>query len=305
MEPRMVKGLITAIKTFATHDGPGIRTTIFLKGCPLRCIWCSSPETWEKKFQVFFKTEKCVECGECVKTCPRGAITMDKDHKILRDLCDLCMKCVKACGYGALETVGREVSAGEIVEETAKDYPFYKRSGGGVTLSGGEPLYQPEFSLAISQLCREREISVVLDTSGFGRPNDVKKILRYVDMVLLDIKHMNPAKHRELTGFSNELIIRNAKLMAEKCEVRISLPLIPSLNNDLENLMKTAEFAKAIGVEVIDIVPFHRFGSHKYRFLGLKSPLSMFKIPSEAEIRETIEFLESYGLKVTKGRMVA
>ncbi|RLI25791.1 MAG: glycyl-radical enzyme activating protein [Candidatus Hecatellales archaeon] len=305
MELERVRGIITTIKTFATHDGPGIRTTIFLKGCPLRCLWCSSPETWEKNPQIYFKAEKCVDCGECVRACPRNAVTMNKERKILRELCDLCMKCVEACKYGALEIVGREVSAGEIMEEVVKDKVFYERSGGGVTLSGGEPLYQPDFTLALAKLCRRESISVVLDTSGYASPRWVEEIAKNIDMALLDIKHMDPVKHKEMTGVSNELILENAKLMVKKCEVRISLPLIPGLNNTLENLKRTAEFARSLGVEAIDIVPFHRLGSHKYRFLGMTSPLSKFRVPSEAEIREAMEFIEAYGLKTTKGRMIA
>lgn len=295
-------GLTTEIKRFATHDGPGIRTTIFVKGCPLGCKWCSNPETQKPYPEIYFIARKCQECGECAKACPEDAITMDKERKIDRDRCTLCMRCVEVCKYGALEKVGVEVTPEEMAEKIEEDYPFYLRSGGGMTISGGEPLYQPDFTAQLCELCHEKNISTVLDTCGYAIAEDVKRVLKHIDVVLLDVKHMSPIEHKKWMGVSNELILENAKLMSSICDVRISLPLVPGVNDSEENLIRTIEFTKSLGIKYIDVMPLHKLGTSKYQFLGLESPFSDFDKVPEEKIDEVLRLIESYGLKATRER---
>lgn len=304
MEGR-IRGIITEFKRFATHDGPGIRTTVFFKGCPLRCIWCSNPETWVAHPQLYFKINKCTACKLCVKVCPLNVITINENvKKIDRSRCDLCMRCVEVCEYDALEIVGKYVTVEEVVNVVERDLIFYQRSGGGVTLSGGEPLQQPEFATQVLKVCKQRGIHTVLDTCGYAKPEVLQQVLEYTDLVLLDIKHMDPEKHKAYTGVSNDLILDNAKLMADCCDLRFSLPLVPNINDSENNIRKTCEFAKSIGVKYIDIEPLHKFGEHKYHFLGLETPYSTLQSPTAEEIRAVKRLIEQYGLKTTIGRMM-
>jgi len=295
--------IVTEIKRFATHDGPGIRTTIFVKGCPLSCKWCSNPETHKPYPEIYFIAEKCKECAECTKVCPEDAISMDKAHKIDRQKCTLCMLCVEACEYGALETVGREMTPEEVAEKIAEDYPFYANSGGGMTICGGEPLYYPDFTSRLLEICHEKNISTVLDTSGYAKPEDVKRVIKHVDIALLDIKHMSPIKHKQWTGVSNELILKNAELMASRCNVRVSLPLVSGINDSEENVKQTIEFTASLGIKYIDVIPLHKLGESKYQFLGLKSPFSNFRKVPDEQVDDVVKMIESYGLTATIGRV--
>lgn len=296
-------GVITEIKKFATHDGPGIRTTIFLKGCPLRCKWCSNPETQQPYSQLYYISKRCKGYGACQNTCPVDAISMDKDNKINREKCSLCMQCVEACPSGAFKKVGRELTTAEVMKEIIKDIPFY-RDAGGVTVSGGEPFFQPDFAIDLLKKCHKEGISTVIDTSGYANKEDVEEVLKYTDLILLDIKHLDPDKHKEGTGVSNEIILENAKRMAQKTKVRISLPLIPEFNDSREHLKEVADFVKSIGIEWIDINPLHTLGADKYKCLSLESPYVQFKPISNEKIKEAIEIMKSFDLKTTVGRMM-
>ncbi len=296
-------GLITELKKFATHDGPGIRTTVFLKGCPLKCRWCSNPETIDIRPQIYFVAKRCKACGACEAVCPEGAISMDKDDRIDRSRCTLCMQCVEECPYRALRQVGHAWTLDEVLEEIVKDKPFYGNDG-GVTLSGGEPLFQKDFALPLLRRCSEEGLSTVIDTTGYASPATVEEAMRYTDMVLLDIKHMDSVKHREGTGVDNTLILENARRMSSMTMVRISLPLIPDYNDDQLNLTATANFALSIGVDHIDLNPLHLLGTDKYRCLGLKSPYGQFRELSREEVLEAKGCLEKDGLQVTIGRMM-
>jgi len=297
-------GSITDIRKFSTHDGPGIRTTVFFKGCPLRCKWCSNPETLKVYPELYFIEKRCNKFGACIKTCPQKAIYQDDKKTIIdRSLCNRCMQCIDVCPNGALQQIGREISVDEVMAECEKDIPFYGEDG-GITLCGGEPLYQPEFAIAILQACKEKKLSTVLDTSGFGTPAVVEAILPLTDLVLLDIKHMDSQKHLEATGVPNNVILHNATLMANKVRIRVSLPLIPGFNNSKDNLEKTAAFSKSIGAESVDINPIHALGAHKYQYLGLQSPYVGFKKVTQKDIEKAKNIFQSYGLGITIGRMM-
>jgi len=296
-------GIIADIKKFETHDGPGIRTTVFIKGCFLRCKWCANPETTEPYPQLYFISKRCEGYGSCVELCPKNAISLDLKKKVDRKKCSLCMKCVDACPYSAFLKVGREVTIDEVMEEVEKDSQFYG-SDGGLTVSGGEPLYQPGFTIALLKKSKEKGISTVLDTSGYVKREVVEEALKYIDLVLLDIKHMNPEKHKEGTGVSNQIILDNARLISKMCNVRISMPLIPGYNNSEENLVQTAKLAISIGAEWVDILPLHSLGASKYAYLGLKPMYDVFGQITKEELRKAKETFYYYGLKTTIGRMM-
>lgn len=297
-----IKGMVSNIQKFSTHDGPGIRTTVFLKSCPLRCKWCDNPETWQSRPVIMFVPIRCRECGKCVAVCPEGAISMDKENKIDWQRCTTCLKCADACKYDALRRVGTEMTAEEVDKVVRGDEVFYRCSGGGVTISGGEPLVQPDFTAEIFRLCRKVGIHTALDTSGFGSAEDVAKVIRYVDLVLLDLKIMDPVEHIKITGVPNESILNNAKYMAGKTEVRISFPLVKGVNDSMDNLRAMAEFCKPLGIKAIDVEPLHKLAGQKYTFLGLESPFGSLEKMSDAEVEEVRNVFHSYGFETTRAR---
>jgi len=299
----MVDGIITEIKKFASHDGPGIRTTVFCKGCPLNCRWCSNPETIHSYPEVYFVSSRCKAFGDCIDVCPQNAIGPGQSRKIDRNRCDRCMICVRECPYGAFKQVGSRVTTQTVLDEILKDQPFFGDDG-GLTLSGGEPLFQPDFSISLLKACHENGISTVLDTSGHAPTETVMSAMAHTDLVLLDIKHMAPKRHREGTGVDNRLILENAGLMATCSTVRISIPLIPGFNDTIENITETAEFAGSLGVDTIDVNPLHGLGADKYRCLGLESPYEQFDSVDQQHLRTILELIHSFGLKTTVGRMM-
>lgn len=297
-------GIITEIKGFSIHDGPGIRTTVFAKGCPLRCKWCCNPETQKLQPEVWFIAKRCGECGDCVKVCPEGAVSMDKENKIDRAKCTQCMKCVEACRNRALEKIGMGITPEDLAEKVKKDLPFFVRSGGGVTVTGGEPLFQPDFVSRLFELCHQNKISTVLDTCACTRPDILERVLKHTDMVLLDLKIMSPEEHKKWTGVSNELILENARIIAKKTPVRVTFAVIPGANDSEENIRQTIEFTKSLGIKHIDVLPFHRLGASKYQYLGRESPFSDFDDPSEEKVKEVLDMIKSCGLEATNRRLI-
>lgn len=301
----MLTGLVSEITSFSTMDGPGIRTTVFLKGCPLRCKWCSNPETWEKRKALYYIPKKCKGCGKCEQVCPNRAISSRYTYptRIDRKKCNLCFKCVETCPNRAFKISGREYTVREMLAFLEKEKIFYSKEG-GLTFSGGEPLMQDQFVYEVFKACRDNKISTVLDTSGFGNTDSLKKILEYTDLVLLDIKLMNDNLHKKWTGISNKLILKNAAVIASTVPVRISLPLIQGVNDTKENLYATAEFALANGISHIDVMPLHTLGAGKYRYLGMYSPYAFFSKLNKNDLNYSIELLRRFGLEVSLGRMM-
>lgn len=300
-----MRGMVSEITSFSTHDGPGIRTTVFLKGCPLRCRWCSNPETWNPVFQLYYMERKCSGCTKCEKACPKqaiGPVSQGKD-RIRREDCTLCKTCLDVCLPGAYRISGTVFEAQELFHKIQRDKPFFGRDG-GLTVSGGEPLGQPEFVRELFSLCKQDGISTVLDTSGYGRWEDLENILPFTDLVLLDIKAMNNEVHQKWTGVSNTLILENAARIAAAVPVRISLPLIPGVNDDKENLQKTAEFAQKHKIAWIDLNPFHALGAAKYESLGMESPYGQFRSLEKEEVERAAALFRQYGLEVSVGRMM-
>ena len=301
----MEKGIIFDIKRYAIHDGPGIRTTIFFKGCSLRCWWCHNPEGLVIQPELIFKENRCIKgCTECIISCPKEALSrVDQYISINRKECDLCGECVKVCPAGALEIIGREMRVQEIVKEIEKDMIFYDESGGGVTFSGGEPLMQPEFLDALLEECKERDIHTAIDTCGYAPFEVIEKIRDKVDLFLYDIKMMDDEKHIEYTGVSNEPILDNLKKLAEQGSViMVRLPIMPGINDDDDNINKIAEFILSLRcIKDISLLPYHRAGSEKYQRLNKAYRMDKTQPSSDEKIVEIKKNLEHLGFKVKVG----
>jgi pyruvate formate lyase activating enzyme len=299
-----IAGCVFNIERFAIRDGPGIRTTVFLQGCPLRCLWCANPESISPVPQLFYLENLCTRCYRCVEACPNKATTKTPEGaiEINRSLCKACGKCVEACPNKAREIRGKLMTVEEVLEEVKKDALFYQNSGGGVTFSGGEPTHQPEFLWHLLKGSQESGIHTALDTSGFVKPEILKKVLEHTNLVLYDIKHMDPAKHKELTGVDNRLILDNARMIAAMGKpMIIRLPLIPGHNDSTENLKALAEFMLSLGLKKVDLLPYHSLGKIKYQRLGMEYKISDLKPYEAGEVAKIKADLESYGLQVGVG----
>jgi pyruvate formate lyase activating enzyme len=299
-------GVITNIQFFSLCDGPGIRTTVFLKGCIMRCRWCHNPEGVRRNPEVFPYYTNCIGCGECLEACPSGALTLLEPNKpkIDKGLCTYCLQCASACRYNALVVFGKFVRAGEVLDEVGKDKPFYENSGGGMTLSGGEPLAQPDFTLSLLKGAKERDINTCLDTNGYAGWETIEKMLEYVDLFLWDIKHMDPVVHKSWSGLSNELILDNARKIAQQGKrMRIRVPIIPDINDSEENLRRTAEFVDSLGPSVtgVDLLPYHPWAGAKYRLFALDYPFPMGEGYDEEKIMGFMEIFEPHTAEVTIG----
>ena len=309
-------GKIYDIQGFSVQDGPGIRTTVFLKGCPLRCPWCHSPESQSFAPQLSWISMRCVgteACdSRCIKACTKGAIELGETRKdslsgkelqlvhVKRDVCDNCGDCTAACHPHALYICGKDYTVDEVVEIALRDKSFYEHSGGGVTVSGGEALSQPEFTLALLKALKEHGIHTALDTTGFTKWEKIEAVLPYVDLFLYDLKHMDSEKHRKMVAVPNEPILENALKIAEaggKFQIRI--PVIPMFNEDEENIRATAEFCCRIkdAVEVIQLLPYHNMGVSNYQRISYEHAVEAVP-PSEEKMQKLREIMASYGLNV-------
>jgi pyruvate formate lyase activating enzyme len=300
----MKKGMIFDIRKYSIHDGPGIRTTVFFKGCPLRCRWCHNPEGQCSEPELVYRRSRCITCGECSEKCEREAIQLAKQGiSIDRKKCSLCSDCSRVCPSDALSIAGKQLSVKEVLEEIEKDRAFYEESGGGVTFSGGEPLLQPEFLNALLKECKARAIHTTLDTCGFAQPEIIERIQSKVDVFLYDLKIMDDKKHRKYTGRSNELILRNLKKLAESARrIVVSFPVIPSINDDGENVMETAKFVSSLrNVQQINLLPYHRAGIEKYKSLGKPYKLDRIRPPTSQGIKSVKERMEGFGIRVGIG----
>ncbi len=265
-----LSGCVFDIDRFATHDGPGIRTTIFLKGCPLSCHWCHSPESQTPRPQLLFRPERCVACGLCEQACPRGAIKLEGEAAVLDNcLCDSCGICCETCYSGALELAGCEMSVEEIVQKVSRDSAYFETSGGGVTLSGGEPLSQPEFSYELLSAFKEKGIHTAVETTGFCPWPALSRIRPVTDLFLYDVKSVDDEVHRRYTGVSNHRIIDNLnKLCADDNRVQVRVPCIPGVNDSEKQIGELADAAANAGVSSIALLPYNNAASAKYAWIG-------------------------------------
>jgi len=259
-------GIVFNFQQFSIQDGPGLRTTMFVKGCPLHCPWCSNPESIYQSYQIKAVQEKCRGCGECLKVCKTGALSHDENHQIVFDYskCNQCLDCVDACQYKAITGVGIRVTVKEAVGELMKDKPFYDNTGGGVTISGGEPLLQHEFVAEVFGALKKNGVHTALDTTGYAPWNIVKKVTKDVDLVLYDIKHLDSQRHQEILGVKNEVILENLNKLAGKTVIWLRVPLVPGFNDDLDMADKIVELGRKVQAKKVYFLPLHRWGEHKY-----------------------------------------
>ncbi len=283
-----MKGLIFDIQKFSVNDGPGIRSTVFFKGCPLRCIWCHNPESKKAVPEIFYNAKKCTLCRKCAEVCPVSAHVFENNtHTFLRDKCQGCSECVKVCHAKALEAVGKSVTAQEVIKELITDKPFYETSGGGVTLSGGEPMYQFEFAEELLTLCRAEGLHTAMETCGMAPSESFRKIAPLVDLFLFDYKLTDPEEHKKYTGASNELILKNLELLDEMgSQIILRCPIIPGINDTEEHFSAIAKLANSLkNILEINVEPYHSLGSHKAEKLGVEYALEKTEMP-EGEIIE-------------------
>ena len=314
MEYENVKGRIYDIQGYAVHDGPGIRTTVYVKGCPLRCLWCHSPESQGFGFELGFLSLKCLGmeiCAEaCRVACPQGAITRGAPAKkpgteelvekaeLDRTKCDGCLKCTESCVTGAFYTAGWDTDVDQVHARLMKDVPFFE-GGGGVTVSGGEAMSQFDFTLNLAKKLKSDGIHICLDTTGFAPGERFLEILPYIDLFLYDLKHMDSGRHKVLTGVPNEPILENARLLASHGgRLQVRMPVIPKLNDSRENLEATADFCVSLGaaVELVQLLPYHRSGRSKYERLGRPYRLTNLEPPTEEIMEKHLEIFKARGL---------
>jgi glycyl-radical enzyme activating protein len=264
-------GTVFDIQRFSIHDGPGIRTTVFLKGCPLSCPWCHNPEGQKTAREMSFSDDKCAKCGACVNACRAGSHRIEEGiHEIDPAVCKLCGMCVDACLAGALEIIGGEKSVDDVIGVVERDAPFYKRSGGGMTLSGGEPLAQPRFSLALLEAAKNLGFHTCMETSGYGNAGSFEKIVEKLDLIYFDVKETNSDRHREVCGVDREQLLVNLAV-ADRAGIEIVLrcPIVPGINDRPDHFAGIAELAEQYaGVTAVHVLPYHRLGSDKQKRLA-------------------------------------
>ena len=288
------------IQRYSIDDGPGVRTTVFFKGCPLTCLWCSNPESQSPVPEVSWRYTSCKQCGSCASVCPEGAISLrDGEIRIDRKLCKRCGKCVNVCIQEALSISGKEMTIDEVFKVVKRDYDYYEASSGGVTASGGEILSQADFVAGLFKRCREDGIGTCADTSGFGDPSALDKILEYSDIVLYDLKHMDSSEHDRACGQPNELILSNLeRAYKSAAQVIVRVPLIPEFNTSDEALTAIAKAVRErAGDSEVNIMPYHRYGANKYKMLGKVYPLENLRELTQDEKTRAKEIFESFGSK--------
>ncbi len=298
----MTTGLVFDIKKFALHDGPGLRTTVFLKGCPLACAICHNPESQSPEPEIWLRSGRCIHCFTCLEICPEDAVTFDGTTiGIDRARCTACGDCARLCVAGAIEIVGRVMTVAQVMHEIEKDAVFYDQSGGGVTFSGGEPLAQPAFLLELLEGCRGRGYHTTVDTSGHADPATIDAAAELTDLFLYDLKLMDPERHRTWTGRDNALILANLRRLAGSGrKIIVRFPPTPGMNDDEENLRAMAAFLTSLPeTPPVDLLPYHRIGVAKYDRLDRPYELSGLEPPSPGRIEWVAGVLAACGLEVT------
>lgn len=299
----MIKANIFNIQKFSVHDGPGIRTTVFLKGCPLKCMWCHNPESQKINKQMLYDRDKCILCGTCVKVCPQKAIKIENNMLTTdEDICNHCGLCEIYCIPGARQVAGKEYTVDEILKEALKDKIFYEQSNGGVTVSGGEPLIQIDFVEELLKKLKKENIHTAVDTCGAVNFENLKIVSPYTDVFLYDIKLMDDEKHKAFTGMSNKLILDNLKKLSQIHEnINIRMPIIEGVNADEQHITDTIEFIKNLNIKNVNLLPYHDIAKHKYKKLHIIYEDEKMSKPSDDKMQKFKKMFEKEGYKVKIG----
>lgn len=295
-----MKGRIFNIERYSTHDGPGIRTTVFVKGCPLTCAWCHNPEGLSCTSQIVYHLERCIGCGRCLSTCLEGAVAFGKNgFEINSELCMACGDCVSVCPTQARERLGEEVLPEEILERVIKDRLFFEESGGGVTFSGGEPLIQADFVSECLKLVKEKRLHTVLDTSGYASTEDVKKVLPFTDLFLFDIKGMDKERHRIYVGADNQLIHDNLHYIdSQNKPINIRLPIVPGVNDFPDEVAACGRMLSSLkNIVQVNLLPLHKMAAEKYRRLSKEYTIMDIPEPTDRQLMELKSILQNQGLR--------
>jgi pyruvate formate lyase activating enzyme len=295
-------GILFNIMRFATHDGPGIRTTVFFKGCPLSCAWCHNPESQSFRPERLYFQDRCRHCLDCASACPQNAIQPREGVPFTSEACDFCGVCTKVCAADARQIAGRRYTVAQAIAEIEKDAIFFDESGGGVTLSGGEPLAQPAFAMALLQACRERGIGTIIETCGFAREEVCLEAALLADRIFFDLKFVDPEKHRAYTGVDNDSILANLKaLLSLGLAVTVRIPVVPGINDTGEDIRQFADCLANLRPPQVELLPYHTLGAGKYDRLGRAFPLANTPQPAAAEMERFREHIARAGLTVTVG----
>ena len=297
-----LRATVFDIQRYSVHDGPGIRTLVFFKGCPLRCKWCQNPESLAREPEMAFFANKCIGCGECAKVCPREAVVFEDGRRINRELCDRCGECAEVCYAEALTVIGKEYDIHSLLDAVERDRPFYEQSGGGVTVSGGEPTLQFDFLLEFLRAAKEAGLNTVIETCGVFAWSKFEELLPYLDIIYFDLKVADGEEHRRLTGASNDRIVANARALVKSGkEVVFRVPLVPGLTTTEENISGLIELLRELNQEKVHLLPYHKMGESKLR--QIDSPLEALGLErfSDEQLAEVKRRFEAAGLKVFVG----